>query len=154
MRMSQRNKKRAFRLFANGYDPESTVKLIADSHEPDGLPDIDLALVEKLFEEYVMLPVAEKLRLTLMTTSVSNRRHRLMDDIADLERIDNMLCNADEKMAISLLDLKRKIKERMAKESASEADQPESMKEGEDGEIEEICAKILGYSPSSPQMRR
>jgi len=55
----------------------------------------------------------------LLHQLIINRAHRLADDIKDINRIDALLADADVKTLIALLDLKRKLKERMMKDSAS-----------------------------------
>jgi hypothetical protein len=124
-----KDKKHIFSLFAFGKTPDEVADIL---NGPDGgstdnragsTPDeaaapIDILDIEKLFEEYLAMPISEKQRQTLLTEQVSNRVHRLMDDIADLERVDALLAKADGKEIVSLLDIKRKIKERMAKEDA------------------------------------
>jgi hypothetical protein len=63
--------------------------------------------------EYLDLPLDKKLRITLLPEAVTNSAHRLADDILDIERINALLPTADAKTLISLLDMKRKIKERI-----------------------------------------
>jgi CRISPR/Cas system CSM-associated protein Csm3 (group 7 of RAMP superfamily) len=85
---------------------------------------------------------------------VSNRLHRLMDDISDLTRIDALLAEADKKDVVSLLDLKRKIKERMAKEHAPDSEgQPEPADEEVENEIDRYYEKIFGNPPDTEQVR-
>jgi len=91
LRINKQNKRKIFRLFARGCSPEHAAEIFAGSLDHSGNSDITAAQVERLFEDYLMLPVWEKLRLTLMADSASNRLHRLIDDSADLRRIDDLL---------------------------------------------------------------
>ena len=109
---------------------------------------------ERLLEEYINLPIGEKLRLTLMAACVSNRLHRLMDDISDLRRVDDLLGGESEKTLVLLLDIKRKIKERMAKEFATGAeDKTEAVDEEIDDEIEKYYEKIFDNTAPPAQVR-
>ncbi len=132
-------------MFAEGMNPEQVLEALADPAQPVTGICVTPLRAEKLFEKYLALSMGEKLRLTLMTECVSNRLHRLMDDISDLNRIDALLEGADEKTVVSLLDIKRKIKERMAKEYAPEADsQTDYMDEEVESEIDGCYEKIFG----------
>ena len=82
-----------------------------------------------------------------MADSASNRLHRLIGDIADLRRIDDLLDRADERMMISLLDLKSKIKERMAKECSLGADQTTAITDMDDNEFDRVYEEVLGHPP-------
>jgi hypothetical protein len=143
MNISQTKKKQVFRLFAAGKTPEQ----VRDEFKNplDGSSRMSLLHAEQLYEKYIALSIGEKLRLTLMTECVSNRVHRLMDDISDLTRVDTLLAATSEKTLISLLDIKRKIKERMAKEFATGAQaESESDDDSIDNEVDENYEKIFG----------
>jgi len=148
MKLSQTEKRDIFRLFASGETPRQIVEFFNDSAERNGTQETSLQRkIDKLFEMYLSLPIAEKLQVTLMAECVSNRLHRLIDDIFDLKRVDALLDEADEKSLISLLDIKRKIKERMAKEHAADADghmksDDETMQE----EIDTAWERVFGGS--------
>ena len=148
MKLSQTEKRDIFRLFASGKTPQQIAEFFGDSAERNGAPQTSLQRkVDKLFEDYLSFPIAEKLHLTLMAECVSNRLHRLIDDIFDLKRVDARLDAADEKGLISLLDIKRKIKERMAKEHA--ADAGSRMKPEDEELVDEIhmaCKRVFGSS--------
>ena len=131
MSISKSKKLRIFRLFAAGKSPEQISETLNDPAEATGRNSITPSIVEKLFREYFSLPLNEQLRLTLMPERVANRRHRLADDLSDLGRIDALLGECDEKMLVSLLDLKRKIKERMAKEDQQSAESQEEPQHNE-----------------------
>ncbi len=113
MSINQATKKQVFRLFAAGASPEIAVEKFEKLRSPGRRALITQARAETLYEEYLTLPIGEKLRLTLMTENVSNRLHRLMDDIADLSLVDGLLTESDKKALALLLDIKRKIKERL-----------------------------------------
>lgn len=146
MRINRNDKKRIFRLFARGFSPEQAAGIFSDLSEQDGCFCPDIGACERLFEAYLLLPMGEKLRMTHMAGLVSNRLHRLMDDIADLQRLDILCENADRKTAVSLIDLKRKIKERMARDDKIEVDQAESYGEDIEREIERAYRDICGGS--------
>jgi hypothetical protein len=141
-------KKRIFRMFASGKTPEQVVAELGLSPGGDDL--MTLSRAETLYGKYITLPIGEKLKLTLMTECVSNRVHRLMDDICDLKHVDSRLSDTNEKGLVSLLDIKRKIKDRMAKEFAAESPgSPDSDDEDEiDAEIEKYYEKIFGSGPT------
>ncbi len=146
MKLSQTEKRDIFRLFASGKTPRQVAELFVDSAEFNGTPKTSLQQkMDKLYEDYLSLPIAEKLRLTLMVEFVSNRLHRLIDDIFDLSRIDTLLDEADKKSLVSLLDIKRKTKERMAKEQTV---YPDSHTKPEDKALEDEIEKLFGSSPS------
>ncbi len=153
MNYSKTEKKRAFRLFAAGKTPEQVAREFEKSPEhPDG-GRITLLRAERLLEEYIELPIGEKLRLTLMTECVANRLHRLMDDIYDLRRVDALLADGNEKAVATLLDIKRKIKERMTKEFASSGEaQPEIAEDEIDSEIDKYYEKIFGGPPAQAKV--
>ena len=105
---------------------------------------IGIEHVERLHAEYLALPRIEKLELILEAELFTERTYRVLDDIADIKRLDTLADNADEKKLVSLLDMKRKIKQRMAKE------QPRahgSLEEEFDPEIAEYYEKICGPPP-------
>jgi len=89
--ISQKEKKRVFRLFAEGKTPEQVVEESEKSSRLSPRSRITPSRAERLLEEYIALPIGEKLRLTLMTECVADRLHRLMDDISDLKRVDALL---------------------------------------------------------------
>lgn len=149
MRIHQEDKRKIFRFFAQGLSPTQAAEYFSDLPEQDTGSSVSNMGFEKLFEEYLILPIREKLRMTHVVDFVSNRLHRLMDDIADLEPIDILLQKADEKTAISMLDLKRKIKERMAREDKMEVDQPGPFDEDRASEIERAHQDIIGSSRAS-----
>ncbi|UCD57372.1 MAG: hypothetical protein JSV16_16460 [Candidatus Hydrogenedentota bacterium] len=149
MKISQLERKRIFRLFARGLTPEQVIETLNNSMAQTIRKPIDTSRAERLFEEYMELPIGEKLRLTLLAECVSNRPHRLMDDISDLRRIDALLGEADEKTLVSLLDLKRKIRERMAKEYTPGLEsQPNPDDDEIENEIDRYYEKIFGNPPS------
>jgi hypothetical protein len=148
VRMEKSAKKRIFRLFARGNTPEQVVESLNDPAAVTGEGGATPPMVERLFHEYLSLSLGEKLRLTLMTECVADRLHRLMDDLSDLQSVDALLSEADEKALVSLLDVKRKIKERMAKESAQGSEtRRESGEDATDHEIDEYYEKIFAGSP-------
>ncbi|MBI5117299.1 hypothetical protein HZA56_12560 [Candidatus Poribacteria bacterium] len=127
--ISELEKQDIFRLFAAGNTPDEVAEILnpPDEHSADNQPDplpaapaenIDISDIRELFNEYFAMTISEKYRQTLMPEHVTNRMHRLMDDIADLERLNVSLKKARGKTIISLLELKQKIKERMANEGA------------------------------------
>lgn len=130
--ISQIAKKRAFRLFAAGNTPESVVEEFEKLRRPGKRALMTHACAEKLYEEYLALPMGEKLRLTLMTENVANRLHRLMDDISDISLVDGLLTESDKKALALLLDIKRKIKERMSGEFISGGKPISNPKDGEE----------------------
>ncbi len=147
-------KRRIFRLFAAGKTPEEVAEALDGSSGPAAGVRIDASTAERLFQQYLALPIGEKLRLTLMAECVSNRLHRLMDDISDLTRVDALLTEADEKALVSLLDIKRKIKERMAKEHAPDSEAPpEPADEEVENEIDRYYEKIFDSPPNTEQVR-
>lgn len=146
--MEKSAKKRVFRLFARGNTPEQVVESLNDPAAVTDEEGMMPLMVERLFHEYLSLSLGEKLRLTLMTECVADRLHRLMDDLSDLQRVDALLGEADEKALVSLLDVKRKIKERMAKEYAQDSEtRRESGEDATDHEIDEYYEKIFAGSP-------
>ena len=148
MRITRMERTQVFRLFAAGRTPEQVVE---EFRRPsDKNCRITLLHAEQLYEKYIELPLGEKLRLTLMTECVSNRVHRLMDDISDLRRVDTLLSGTCEKTLVSLLDIKRKIKERMATEFAAGA-QTETDDESIDDEIDKHYEKIFGGESNPDQ---
>jgi hypothetical protein len=76
--------------------------------------------------------MGRKLRLTLLSEQVSNRARRLADE--------------SKKTMMSLLEMKRKIKERMAKDSGSSDMPPGENDAGIDDELTEYYQKIFGDS--------
>lgn len=136
--MRQIWKTHIFRLFARGMTPE---QMAADGERSR----IDTEVSEKLYAEYLALSLGEKLRVTLVPERVADRTHRLTDDIFDLARLDARLGGADEKTLVALLDMKRKIKERMAKEYAPSDGVPREAEPEE--EIERCYEKIFGCPP-------
>lgn len=153
MSISQTEKKRVFRLFAAGKTPEQVVEEFEKTPGRPAGSRLTTSRAENLFEEYLALPIGEKLRLTLMTECVANRLHRLMDDISDLSRVDALLTGGDEKTIASLLDIKRKIKERMTKEFSTAAQEHPGPAEDEiDSEIDKYYEKIFGGRPAQAQV--
>ncbi len=142
--MKPADKKRIFRLFATSEGRETLLDLIEGGSGNGEAPAISRERAERLYSEYIELSLSEKLRQTLLPERVSDRWHRLVDDICDLKRIDMLLDQVDEKGVVSLLDMKRKIKERMAKEFA-EGSQDESRQAGEGvkEDISDVAGKIL-----------
>ncbi len=145
MSISQKEKKRVFRLFAEGKTPEQVVEESEKSSRLSPRSRITASRAERLLEEYISLPIGEKLRLTLMTECVADRLHRLMDDISDLKRVDAFLADGNQKTVASLLDIKRKIKERMIKEFAPQAGAQSPVADDDiDSEIDKYYEKIFG----------
>jgi hypothetical protein len=123
-----------YRMFARGEDLEQVAAAM----------EISLRRIEKQYLHYIGLPLGEKLRLTLLPESVTNRLHRLADDVRDIDLIDAMLPTPDGKKLASLLDIKRKIKERMMKDSLSAPDPaPTDSDIATDEEIFECYNKIF-----------
>ena len=149
LKTNARDRKRIFRLFARGFLPEHVAELFAGSPERGGNSHITLAQVERLFEDYLMLPVWEKLRLTLIPESALHGLNRLIDDICDLKRLDDALDRTDHGMMVSLLDLKRKIKERMVKECSLGVDQSSGLTDMNDDEFDRLCEEIFEHPPSA-----
>ncbi|MBI5115771.1 hypothetical protein HZA56_04815 [Candidatus Poribacteria bacterium] len=167
MRISQLQKRSILRLFAAGKSLEEVAEILnrSDAHSPDNQPGrkteaapaparkprarISMSRLEKFFEEYLAMPISEKQRQTLLAEQVSDRMHRLLDDIADLKRVDDALLEkSEEKTLIPLLDIKRKIKERMAKEDMPRAggnSPSDSSQEAIRGAINECCERVLNY---------
>ena len=100
--------------------------------------------VERLHAEYLALPRIEKLELILEAEPFTERTYRVLDDIADIKRLDTLSDNADKGTLVSLLDMKRKIKQRMAKEQPSAR---ASTEEEFDPEIAEYYEKVCGPPP-------
>ena len=147
-------KKRMFRLFAEGKTPEQVFEELEDAPGSPAAGGVSRPQMEILFEEYIAMPIGEKLRLTLMTECVANRLHRLMDDISDLTRVDALLQGGAEKTITSLLDIKRKIKERMSKEFSPGAQERSGLANDEiDNEIDEYYERIFGERPAQAQVR-
>jgi hypothetical protein len=148
--MTQSQKKRIFKAFAHGMTPEHLAEERIGQQSADS-QSLSPTLAETLYAEYLTLSIGEKLKLTTMPECVGNQTHRLIDDILDLGRIDALLDDADEKSAVALLDMKRKIKERMAKElPATPKDQQPVENEFDDQlnqEIEQCYRKLFGASP-------
>ncbi len=154
MSISQANKKRAFRLFAAGDTPERVVEEFEKLREAGGKPLMTQARAETLYEEYLALPIGKKLRLTLMTENVSNRLHRLMDDISDLSLVDGLLSESDKKALALLLDIKRKIKERMSKEFTCGGETTSNPTDKEGGnEIDKFYEKVRNRDPDRKSAR-
>jgi hypothetical protein len=143
--MQKRERREIFRLFARGYAPEAVAEMLRDSRRGETQARPTVMRVERLFQEYLLLSLGEKLQITLRAEHVSNRTHRLIDDISDLARIDTLLAKADTKMSIPLLDLKRKIKERMATEFPHEAERVEDAEEDAD-EIARLYERVFNCS--------
>ena len=147
-------KRRVFRLFAEGKTPEQVLEELEDAPGSPAAGGVSRPQMEILFEEYIAMPIGEKLRLTLMTECVANRLHRLMDDISDLTRVDALLQGDVEKTITSLLDIKRKIKERMSKEFSPGAQERSGPANDEiDNEIDEYYERIFGERPAQAQVR-
>jgi hypothetical protein len=143
-----------FRLFAEGKTPEQVLEELEDAPGSPAAGGVSQPQMEILFEEYIAMPIGEKLRLTLMTECVANRLHRLMDDISDLTRVDALLQGGAEKTITSLLDIKRKIKERMSKEFSPGAQERSGSASDEiDNEIDEYYERIFGDRQAQAQMR-
>jgi hypothetical protein len=135
MRLSQFERKTVCRMFARGENCDRVAEAM----------DISLKRAEKQYLLYLDLPLSEKLSMTLLPELVTNRVHRLADDIKDIERIDALLSAADEKTLVSLLDMKRKIKERMMKDWTFSSDaSPNSADSDIEEEIAECYEKIMG----------
>lgn len=142
MSISQATKKRAFRLFAAGNTPESVVEEFEKLRRPGKRALMTHAYAERLYEEYLALPMGKKLNLTLMPESVTNRLHRLIDDISDLSLVDGLLTESDKKALALLLDIKRKIKERMSGEFTDGGETASNPKaKAESKEVEEFWDK-------------
>jgi hypothetical protein len=136
-------------LFAQGNTAGQATELLNQAAGREARPRLSVARAERLLEEYLAQPIGEKLRLTLMADCVANRMHRLVDDISDLRRIDALIAGADEKTLVSLLDIKRKIKERMAKEYAPGTnDRGGCAGDEADEEIARYYEKILSRKPT------
>lgn len=123
--------KEMFIMFARGDSCDRVAETTQLSHRR----------VKKRYRQYLALPLGKKLRATLLPESVANRMHRLIDDIIDIERIDALLPSADEKALVSLLDIKRKIKERMMKDVPT----PETLSGEGDPEINDEIAQYYNH---------
>ncbi|RJP64275.1 MAG: hypothetical protein C4532_19455 [Candidatus Abyssobacteria bacterium SURF_17] len=144
--MGDADRKRVFRLFAMGMTPEQVVETLQSSPPASG--EVRISKAEELLQTYLALPIGEKLQLTLLPEWVSNRTHRLIDDIADLKRVDALLATTDDKKLVSLLDIKRRIKERMAKEcSTGDGSEPHITDSDIENEINRIHEKVCGTPP-------
>jgi hypothetical protein len=138
-RLNKSKKETIYTMFAQG----DSFERVAENTQ------ISLQRVKNQYLRYLDLSLGEKLRMTLLLESVINRAHRLADDIKDIERIDSLLNAADEKTLLSLLDIKRKIKDRMMKDSVSEPDGvPRKDDSGLEDEINEYYRKIFGETDS------
>jgi hypothetical protein len=84
---------------------------------------------------YLDTPLDKRMRISLLPQAVAGKDHRLADDIEDIERINALLRKADEKNVAPLLEVKRKIKERMMKELIPTADTPS---DGDDARADEL----------------
>jgi hypothetical protein len=135
MRLNQSKKQTIYRMFARGENCERVAEAM----------NLSLHHMKNRYLQYLGLPLEKKMRLTLLPESVTNRAHRLADDIKDIERIDALLPSADQKTLVSLLDIKRKIKERMMKDSLLTPDAPPGdADDALDNEIDECYKKIFG----------
>jgi hypothetical protein len=128
-----------FELIASG----ETVQSIAERME------ISLQTVKRWCCRYFDMAPADRLRAIMRPDLVGNRMHRLMDDLKDIERIDAAVkCTTDEKTLAALLDVKRKIRERMMKDTA---DIPEGSTNGISPElqkeIDQYYREIVGEEP-------
>jgi len=154
VKINKTDKKRAFRMFAAGKTPE---QIVEEFREPDASGKekrITQAQAEHLYMKYIELQIGEKLRLTLMTECVSDRLHRLMDDISDLRRVDMLLDDSSEKVLGMLLDMKRKIKERMAKEFATGGRTGSGLSNEEiNSGIDKICDQIYSREAAKAKVR-
>jgi len=143
--MNESEKQRLFSLFARGMEPERAVEELGKEDAGGNGISIRVEQVERLHAEYVALSRIEKLELILEAEPLSERIYRVLDDIADIKRLDTLADNADKGTLFSLLDMKRKIKQRMAKEQPRTRDAQE---EKFDPEIAEYYRKICGPPPS------
>jgi hypothetical protein len=138
-RLNKSKKETIYTMFAQG----DSFERVAENTQ------ISLQRVKNQYLRYLDLSLGEKLRMTLLLESIINRVHRLADDIKDIERIDSLLNAADEKTLLSLLDIKRKIKDRMMKDSSSLPDAaPGAADGGLEDEINEYYRKIFGETDS------
>lgn len=136
--------KTIFRLFAQGKGPEEAANILNERAEREEKAPVTMKQVENKFELYAAMPIGKKLNLTGMTAHVTDRLHRLMDDVADMEFVELRLADAERKQIIELLDIKRKIKDRMAKDTAPNSDSPITDDEDTDIELAKYCKKIVG----------
>jgi hypothetical protein len=134
-------------LFARGWSPEQVAEVFAELPDGRGESGITTTHIERHFEDYLMLSVWEKLCLAPVANSASSQLHRLIDDISDLRRIDERLDRTDDSTMVSLLDLKRKIKERMMKECSLGARQSTAVMDVSDDEFYRIYEEVFGHPP-------
>ena len=134
MRLKKSQLQNIFRMFARGESCEDVAATM----------NISLRSAERHRMRYHDLSLAKKLRMTMLPECVTDRIHRLADDIKDIERIDALLPNVEEKTLASLLDIKRKIKDRMMKDIVSSTGPSHDDADPElDAEIMECYQKIL-----------
>jgi hypothetical protein len=130
-KMTREVKENMCRMFVRG----ECIERVADEMQ------LDLQQVKHEYLQYIDLPLADKLTMTMLPEILTNRMHRLIDDVNDIKRIDTLLAAADEKTLVSLLDMKRKIKDRMRRDSASSEEARMSDAAG-NVEIEEQLAEV------------
>jgi hypothetical protein len=134
-KMTREVKENMCRMFVRG----ECIERVADEMQ------LDLQQVKHEYLQYIDLPLADKLTMTMLPEILTNRMHRLIDDVNDIKRIDTLLAAADEKTLVSLLDMKRKIKERMMKDWTFSSDaSPNSADSDIEEEIAECYEKIMG----------
>jgi len=136
-KLNRTMKEEMCRRFAHG----ESVERVAEEMQ------IEAPQVKHVFLQYLALPIGEKLAMTMLPELVTNRVHRLADDIRDIQRIDALVPEADIKTLVALLDMKRKIKERMLKDSASSG-QPTPI--GDDAEMDEVLAECYERVMGAP----
>jgi len=129
-------KDRLFELIASG----EAVRRIAE------IMEISVRQVKWWYCKYLDMTPADRLRTVMRPDLVTNRMHRLMDDLKDIEQLDNAAnVAADEKALAALLDMKKKIKERMAKDVAENAGAPTGAISPElQKEIDKYYREIMG----------
>jgi hypothetical protein len=134
-KMTRATKEEMYRRFAYG----ESIERVAEEMQ------MEVQQVKYGYLHYFALPLSEKFNVTQLPELLTNRLHRLADDITDMRRIDALLSSADEKTLVSLLDMKRKIKERMMKELISSRDAAPNNTDAElDEQIAECYEKIMG----------
>jgi hypothetical protein len=144
-RLTKSKKKTIYRMFARGETDEAIAAQMGITRQH----------VEFLYTLYLELPLPQKLRLAQSTEAATSRSHRLADDIRDIEHIDALLGKVDEKTFISLLDIKRKIKERMMKDAADNAGNSTSDISPElQEEIDQYYREIVGEEPPARKISR
>jgi len=105
-RLTSTQRKTIYTMFANG----DSVEHVAETM------NISIKRAQGEYLRYLQMPLEKKLRMTVLPMAVASLVHRLADDFKDMRRLDLLLQSADAKSSVALLEMKRKIKARMARE--------------------------------------